>query len=736
LRIQNLFNNLFKKVGDLKMFKNFKHLSIRKKLFTGFGIVCLLIIIEGVVINNVNNKTIKELTSTGSVILPHMLNYIEVKRDIELIQGWLTDISATRAAEGYDDGFKEAENYYQDALKRIDFALSFNRKTGHNQDVETLKNLKKDIDDYYKSGKNMAQAYIDEGPAAGNPMMEKFDPFAAKLASLIDQLASRHVSALNNSFRSMQLKSQTTSEILWIVMGLVLITTIFFMIVIVVPIGASLTNAVDRLRDIAEGEGDLSKRLEAKGYDEIGLLAKWFNAFIGRIHDIIVEIASNTETVSLASEEMLLSSEQLSENAEELSDMANKVAAASIEMSTNMDSVAAATEQVSTSINLVSDSASNTQSRFGEVVSSCENAKEISKNATEIVNSASKRVDLLGDAAGGISAITKVITEVAGQTDLLALNATIEAARAGEAGKGFAVVAGEIKNLAGKTAEATGDIRDKISGIQNSTEDTIQDVSKISEVITNVYEIVSDIAAVIEKQSSNATEVAQNIEQVSLGVTEINENIAKSAALSSEIVNDINSVNSVSEEIQIKGVQMNNRARELSELSVKSGKMIRLFKVTANDELVDKNPHTAERNIPDIFPWSSKLNLGIAEIDDQHKELVKYINQLYKAMKLKQGTKKSGAILKKLADYTVYHFSNEEKLFNKYGYPETKTHLKAHEILVEKVLQFKSQFEGGKAALSMELMSFLMDWLKNHILKTDKQYVPFLQKKMKPFITK
>jgi methyl-accepting chemotaxis protein len=713
------------------MFKIFSKSSIRKKLFTGFGIVCFLIIIEGFVINNLNSKTISELTSTGTVILPHMLNYIEVKRDIDLIQGWLTDISATRGAKGYDDGFEKAEEYYQDSLNRIDFAITANRKIGQKQDVETLLNLKKSIEDFYKIGKRMANAYIDNGPVSGNPMMEEFDPFATKLATLIDQLVNQHISALNGSFKSMRQKSQITSEILWIVMILVFIVAVFFMIVIVVPISASLRNAVDRLRDIAEGEGDLTKRLDAKGGDEIGLLANWFNAFIERIHDIVVEIASNTETVSLASEEILSGSEQFSDNAEELAKMAGKVAAASREMSTNMDSVAAATEQVSTSINLVADSASKMQSHFGDVVSSCENAKEISGDATERVGRASKRVDLLGDAATGISEITKVITEVAGRTDLLALNATIEAARAGEAGKGFAVVAGEIKNLAGQTSEATGDIHDKISGIQNSTDDTIQDVSKISEVISNVYEIVSDIATVIKEQSLNATEVAQNIGQVSLGITEVNENIAQSSAVSSEIANDINGVNSVSEEIRIKGSQMNNSAQELSELSLKSGKMIRFFKVIANEGPGGENLLIKESDIPDLFPWTSKLVLGIAEIDDQHKELVKYINQLYKAMKLKKGVQKSGVILKNLADYTVYHFSNEENLFKKYGYPQTKTHLKAHENLLEKVFQFKSQFEGGKATLSMELMSFLMDWLRSHILKTDKQYVPFLQKKMK-----
>jgi len=109
---------------------------------------------------------------------------------------------------------------------------------------------------------------------------------------------------------------------------------------------------------------------------------------------------------------------------------------------------------------------------------------------------------------------------------------------------------------------------------------------------------------------------------------------------------------------------------------------------------------------------------------------VALINQLHKAMKLKKGSKKAGAILKDLADYTVYHFGFEKELFEKYAYPETQQHLKIHKDLVDNVIEFKTQFDEGKASLTMDLMNFLTDWLKNHIMKTDRDYAPFLKEKM------
>ncbi len=482
------------------------------------------------------------------------------------------------------------------------------------------------------------------------------------------------------------------------------------------------------LKNIASGEGDLTQRLEIKSQDELGELSTWFNKFIERLNDIIVDIGANAETVTSASGELLSVSEQMSEGAENLSGKANTVAAASEEMSSNMNSVAAASEQAATNIGLVSDSASQMQSSLGEVAANCDNARRISEDATTQVDKAAQRVTLLGNAAKDISKVTEVITDIAEQTNLLALNATIEAARAGEAGRGFAVVAGEIKNLAGQTANATKDIKEKIAGIQNSTDDTVVDVNKISEVISDVNKIVVNIASAIEEQSSIATEVAENIGQASTGIVEVNGNVSQSSQVSSEISKDISGVNSVAEDMSDRSTRMNQSATDLSDLSSKLRDMISVFKVSVKDATYDDSSDLLEEDIPDLMPWGPKLALGIDEIDNQHKKLVFLINRLHKAMKLKKGNQKSEEILNELTEYTKFHFQYEEGLFEESDYPEIDEHLTIHNSLVEQVVEFKTQFEEGKASLTMDLMNFLNDWLKHHILENDKGYVPFLKK--------
>ncbi|MCD4718683.1 MAG: bacteriohemerythrin [Desulfobacula sp.] len=529
---------------------------------------------------------------------------------------------------------------------------------------------------------------------------------------------------------SAQVKNQTKNKI-WLFGALccflIFISSWFLFKFLVFNPLARITSG---LKNIATGEGDLTQRLEIKTRDELGELATWFNAFIERLNNIIVNIGANAETVTAASGEMLSVSEQISDGAEDLSDKASTVAAASEEMSSNMNSVAAASEQASTNIGMVADSASQMQATLGEVATNCDRARSISSDAATQADKASQRVTLLGAAAKEVSKVTEVITDIAAQTNLLALNATIEAARAGEAGKGFAVVAGEIKSLAGQTAQATKDIKEKIVGIQDSTDDTVLDVTKISEVISDVNEIVTTIAAAVEEQSASATEVAQNIEQASTGIVDVNENVTQSSQVSSEIAKDISGVNAVAEDMSKKSTQMNQSAVDLSSLSSKLRDMISVFKVSVTDAQYDDSSDISENDIPDLMSWGPKLILGIDKIDDQHKELVSLINQLHKAMKLKKGSQKAGEILKELADYTSYHFVHEESLFEKYGYPEKTDHMKIHKELVNQVVDFKIQFDEGNAALTMDLMNFLTDWLKNHIMKIDKEYVAFLKGKM------
>lgn len=527
---------------------------------------------------------------------------------------------------------------------------------------------------------------------------------------------------------SSDVKSSTTNVV--VVVGFIacIVTLILFAFLLRVMVISPILRISHELRETAEGEGDLTRRIDSQRTDEIGVVAKWFDAFIERLENIIIEIGANSETVTSSSLEVLSASNSLESESNDLSLKADSVAAASEEMNASTTSVAAASEQASTNLNIVAGTAIEMKEALETVVVNCGEATKASNVATGQVQTATEKVSLLGKAAQEISKVTEVITEIADQTNLLALNATIEAARAGEAGKGFAVVAGEIKSLANQTQDATKEIKEKIDGIQNSTEGTVDEVDRISGVISDVDKIIRSIADAMSEQAERASEVALNIEQASGGINEVNENIAQSSQVSAQIAEDIGEVSNIAKDMNGRSKTMHSSSEGLSELSSQLRNMISVFKVSKAKNAAGQSTLESE-DVSELFPWTEKLSIGLPEIDDQHKILISLVNKLHHAMKTKKGAAESGKILNELAQYTITHFAFEEKLFDKYDYPEKEGHKKYHAELVDKVSKFKEDFDSGRAGLSMDLMHFLMDWLNDHIMKTDKAYAPFFKDK-------
>jgi hemerythrin len=130
-----------------------------------------------------------------------------------------------------------------------------------------------------------------------------------------------------------------------------------------------------------------------------------------------------------------------------------------------------------------------------------------------------------------------------------------------------------------------------------------------------------------------------------------------------------------------------------------------------------------------LINWSDSLSVNVKEIDLQHSKLIDMINELNQAMKIGKGKDSLGKILNGLISYTATHFKQEERYFDKYGYPDTVNHKKEHAAFVKKVTDFKDGFEKNNLAVTMEVMNFLSDWLKNHIKGTDKKYSKFFNEK-------
>lgn len=130
-----------------------------------------------------------------------------------------------------------------------------------------------------------------------------------------------------------------------------------------------------------------------------------------------------------------------------------------------------------------------------------------------------------------------------------------------------------------------------------------------------------------------------------------------------------------------------------------------------------------------LLQWTQDMSVNIVEIDNQHKKLVNLINLLHDSMKEGKGREALKTVLEDLANYTVYHFETEEKLFRTHAYPEYVHHKKEHDDLTKQVLAIKTEYEGGKSNLTIDLMNFLKNWLNHHILNSDKRYSSYLNTK-------
>jgi len=318
-------------------------------------------------------------------------------------------------------------------------------------------------------------------------------------------------------------------------------------------IAAPLRQLSSRLKDIAEGEGDLTKRLELHSHDELGETASSFNLFMDKLQGIMRQIADNTQQLAAASATLSDTSQQIMANSEETSTQAKVVTESAQQVTQNLQTVATGAEEMGTSIK--------------EIAKNATEAAKVATAAVKVAETANITVGKLGDSSAEIGQVIKVITSIAQQTNLLALNATIEAARAGEAGKGFAVVANEVKELAKETAKATEDISRKIEAIQTDTKAAVDAIGTISAVINQVNDISSTIATAVEEQNATTNEMSRNA--------------GEAAAGSGEITRNISGVAAASESTARGATETQQAVQQLVEMSAQLSSLVGQFKISA-----------------------------------------------------------------------------------------------------------------------------------------------------------
>jgi methyl-accepting chemotaxis protein len=390
-------------------------------------------------------------------------------------------------------------------------------------------------------------------------IQQELDPRGRQLA----EIGGKITESLEQSASEVRLAAITAQERSMVMVlslaGLATVLSVSIAFLTARGIVRPLNAVTARLKDIAEGEGDLTQRVDETRADELGELGRYFNIFAGKIQGLMKEIAGNSKSVAAASTQIAASAEEMAAGLKQQQEQTSQVSAAVEEMSQSVIEVAKKSSEAS---GAASDSGKQATGGGSVVRDTIEQMQGIANQVSE----SAAAIGSLGKKSEQIGQIIGVINDIADQTNLLALNAAIEAARAGEHGRGFAVVADEVRKLAERTTQATEEVARSIREIQTETGTAVERISQGRQQVTKGVELansaggalerivassqslqsmVQSIAAAAEEQSAASEQIARSIEQINAVTRESNEGASQAAQAAAQLSRQAESLQSM-----------------------------------------------------------------------------------------------------------------------------------------------------------------------------------------------
>ena len=435
----------------------------------------------------------------------------DLDREVVQVQQYLSDISATRARDGLDDGLREAARAREEFLKGLQHFEAYFRAHDKSDQLKVLDRLRQDFDAYYQAGQVMARAYVQGGPEQGNPLMAPFDKASTALQAGMEKLVEETVKDMQEEVAGVSQQAQLLRQTALALCLVVAVLTLVLGWRIGRSIVRPIEGAVQSLQRVAEG--DLAFNIDAQGKDEIAQLMASMQYMQSSLGEICLGVRSNAELVAAASQQ---------------------IADGNLDLSARTEEQASALQQTAASMDEIGVTVRHSADNAQEANHLAQQASSVASQAGHVVQNMVQTMQGMNESSRRISDIIGVIDGIAFQTNILALNAAVEAARAGEQGRGFAVVASEVRSLAGRSAEAAREIKHLITDSVERVESGTQLVEQAGSTIDEAVAAIQRVTAIMGKISTAAQEQHQGISQVDTAVHQMDSNTQQNAALVEE----------------------------------------------------------------------------------------------------------------------------------------------------------------------------------------------------------
>ncbi|MEP1384166.1 MAG: methyl-accepting chemotaxis protein [Paraglaciecola sp.] len=523
-----------------------KNMSIAQKLFLIpiIGTVAFILYLGITTANALNN--VKILENVIEVEYPSVDLSKTALVKMEKVKEALTSAVTTADEDTLSNAqtfASETQKLLQD-IKSIDPILS-----------SEISKILNSFNEYYEIAFTVSKSMID-----GTADYSKLGEMSTKMNNSYDSAFKGLTSfkdARVNSFQTDIQEASSNGESMILIGFILALFTIVLLFATAIPIvngiKGSIVEVVSSLKDIAQGDGDLTVRLNSKNKDEIGDLVNWFNQFMVKLQGVVKDIVDSTLPLSQLAQNLNKLTEDTNQTIFVQQRSASQAKEAVDDMTNSVSAVASSAAEAATAAGDASTAANDGQDVVNNTVMSIQ---ELATNVEETAEVISK----LEADSNQVGVVLDVIKGIAEQTNLLALNAAIEAARAGEQGRGFAVVADEVRTLASRTQQSTEQIQSTIEQLQDAARSAVSAMAKGTERATTSVETANTAGA-------SLTVITDTISRI----TNMNDQIALSTgdqqAVAQTISSNVDEIHQKTEEIATSSKEIGSASGELAQLA-------------------------------------------------------------------------------------------------------------------------------------------------------------------------